>query len=133
MVMVHVCYSLYDKTGRFSKILGTSMLSLLENASTPLTIHLICFGEINIQTLDRFRRLVENYGQHICVYDASSWTSPVLSMMHPEWLKLFSPACINRLFIWDILPMSVQRLIWLDADTIVNLDIESTTILPSTF
>lgn len=99
------------------------MMSLLENASVPLTIHLICFGEIPGHTLERFRRMVENYDQHISIYDASNWKSPVLAMMHPAWLEMFSPACINRLFIWDILPTSVRRLIWLDADTIVHLDI----------
>ena len=99
------------------------MLSLLENSSAQLTIHLICFGKIPNHTLERFRIMVENYGQHICIYDASDWKSPVLSMMHPAWLEVFSPACINRLFIWDILPMSVQRIIWLDADTIIHLDI----------
>lgn len=121
--MIHVCYSLYDKNGRFSKILGTSMLSLLENSSTLLTIHLICFGKISSRMREQFRVMVEKYGHHICIYDADDWISPVVSMMHPAWLDMFSPACINRLFVWDILPASVQRIIWLDADTIVNLDI----------
>lgn len=121
--MVHVCYSLYDKNGHFSKILGTSMLSLLENASAPLTIHLLCFGKLSEPTLDRFRRLAGQYGQRLCLYDVSDWNSPVLPLMHPAWLEKFSPAAINRLFIWDILPPDVQRIIWLDADTIVNLDI----------
>lgn len=121
--MVHVCYSLYDKTGRFSKIMGTSMLSLLQNATVPLTVHLICFGKIAEETLVRFRGMVEAHGQHICIYDASALNSKVEALMHPAWLEMFSPACINRLFVWDILPASVSRIIWLDADTIVHMDI----------
>ena len=33
--MIHVCYGLYDKDGRYSKFTGTSMLSMLENAFAP--------------------------------------------------------------------------------------------------
>ncbi len=33
--MIHVCLALYDKTGHYSKFLGTTMLSLFENKDTP--------------------------------------------------------------------------------------------------
>ena len=120
---IHICYSLYDKTGRYSKILGTSMLSLLENTTEPLTIHLICYGEIADCALNKFRDLVERYGQRIIIYNSVSTNEKVLSLVHRAWLDYFSPAAIGRLFIWEILPISVQRIIWLDADTIVNMDI----------
>lgn len=123
VVMIHVCYSLYDKTGHFSKIMGTSILSLLENTSAPLTIHLICFGEINEQAKDRFHALVETYGHRICIYNAIKFNIKAKSLMYKEWLDVYSPACINRLFIWDILPDEVQRIICLDADTIIHMDI----------
>lgn len=29
--MIHVCYCLHDKDGRYSKFTGTSMLSMFEN------------------------------------------------------------------------------------------------------
>ena len=36
--MIHVCYGLNDKTGFYSKFVGTSMLSLFENHSCPPVI-----------------------------------------------------------------------------------------------
>ena len=33
--MIHICFGLYDKTGRYSKFTGTTMLSLFENTITP--------------------------------------------------------------------------------------------------
>ena len=33
--MIHVCYGLYDKDGRYSKFTATSMLSLFENPPPP--------------------------------------------------------------------------------------------------
>ncbi|MBQ4404635.1 MAG: hypothetical protein II857_09525 [Selenomonadaceae bacterium] len=33
--MIHVCFGLYDKTGRYSKFTGTTICSIFENANTP--------------------------------------------------------------------------------------------------
>lgn len=33
--MIHVCFSLHDKTGAYSKFTGTAMLSIFENINTP--------------------------------------------------------------------------------------------------
>lgn len=33
--MIHVCFALYDKSGHYSKFLGTTMLSLFENIVPP--------------------------------------------------------------------------------------------------
>ena len=33
--MIHVCFSLYDKTGQYSKFTGTTMLSMFENCTPP--------------------------------------------------------------------------------------------------
>lgn len=33
--MIHICFSLHDKTGSYSKFTGTAMLSLFENMTTP--------------------------------------------------------------------------------------------------
>ena len=37
---IHVCYAVHDGGG-FSKYVGTSMASLLENASRPVCLHLL--------------------------------------------------------------------------------------------
>ena len=38
--MIHVCFCMYDKTGRYSKFTGTAMLSLFENLSAPPPVNL---------------------------------------------------------------------------------------------
>lgn len=39
--MIHVCYALYDKNGKYSKLTGTSICSLFENTKAWVTIHLL--------------------------------------------------------------------------------------------
>ena len=39
--MIHVCFSLHDKTGAYAKFTGTAMLSLFENLNnTPPPVNL---------------------------------------------------------------------------------------------
>ena len=42
--MIHVCFGLHDKTGRYSKFTGTTMLSMFENSSTPPTLSQCIFS-----------------------------------------------------------------------------------------
>lgn len=36
---------------------------------------------------------------------------------------MFTPAVFYRMWIWDVLPIDVNKVIIIDADTIVNMDI----------
>ena len=38
--MVHVCFVIHDKTGRYSKFAGTTMLTIFENSFTPPPVNL---------------------------------------------------------------------------------------------
>lgn len=120
---IHVCYALYDKSGHFSKFVGTSIQSLLHNTNSDVDVHLVYFGHLDESVKERFRCLVNNHRQRLFLYDATNFYDDVIGMIHNIWLDIFSPAALYRLFIWDILPDTVKRIIWLDADTIVNMDI----------
>ena len=37
--MIHICFGLYDKTERYSKFTGTTMLSVFENSTPPPVNH----------------------------------------------------------------------------------------------
>ena len=39
--MINICYAIYDPKDKYSKITGTSMLSLLENTKEDITFHLL--------------------------------------------------------------------------------------------
>ncbi len=39
--MIHVCFSLYDASGAYSKYTGTAICSVLENTKENITIHLL--------------------------------------------------------------------------------------------
>lgn len=43
--------------------------------------------------------------------------------IHPIWMEVFIPAVLYRMWIWDVLPANINKVIIIDADTIINMDI----------
>ena len=42
--MIHICFSLHDETGRYSKFTGTAICSIFENTFLPpnsITVHIL--------------------------------------------------------------------------------------------
>lgn len=117
---IHVCYSLYDANGTYSKFMGTSMLSLLENTSSCVTIHILHDNTLTKANRDKFIELVNSYGQKLQFHSIALDDSEI------ERFKLtqFSPGSLYRLLICDALPVEIERAIYLDADTVVHIDIK---------
>ncbi|MBR1420000.1 MAG: hypothetical protein IJ575_02935 [Selenomonadaceae bacterium] len=67
--MIHVCYALRDESGKYSKFVGTSMLSLLENTKSEVTIHLIHDSTLSGENQSRFIKIVDRFNQQIIFYN----------------------------------------------------------------
>lgn len=125
---IHVCYAVHDGGG-FSKYVGTSMASLLENASRPVCLHLLHDATLTQENRARFAALAARYSgrAQIFFYPLEDLAAAQLAFLAREVEGMatsrFSPAALYRLLAADVLPQDVSRLIYLDADTIVNLDI----------
>lgn len=57
---IHVAYVLHDKTGRYCKILATSIYSLLYNSSRRVVIHLLHDKNLNEEDRKRFTEMIGN-------------------------------------------------------------------------
>ncbi|MDY6295926.1 MAG: glycosyltransferase family 8 protein [Schwartzia succinivorans] len=127
MDRIHVCYAIYDKKGTFSKYTGTSMTSMLENTDSPVTLHLLHDATLTEDNREKFEVLAAKYGQKIFFYDMETLCGEVLSgileILPDAILTRFSQAALYRLLAGIVLPQSVHKLIYLDADTIVHMDI----------
>lgn len=128
--MIHVCYALNDKTGRYSKFVGTSMLSLFENHYTPprsITVHLLHDNTLTLDNYEKFVYLAGQYNQIVKFYNVEKLVPDRIAH-----IKQFAPTIENtrftiatmfRLLIPYVLPKEIDKVIYIDGDTIVNLDI----------
>ncbi len=118
--MIHVCYALYDPDGTYAKYIGASVSSVLSNTRDKVTVHLLCDKTLSAANKQRFAALADKRGGKIKFYDVT---------LPPELFNAladtnFSPASFYRMRLADVIGADVKRLIYLDADTIVNLDLK---------
>ena len=63
--MIHVCYAMRDESGKYSKFVGTSMLSMFENTREKITVHLIHDSTLNHENRKKLVQIVYKYDQEI--------------------------------------------------------------------
>ena len=123
--MIHICYALYDAEGKYSKNVGISMLSVFENTKEWITIHLLHDNTLTAANKALFIQLVRKYGHYIRFYNMDEFELSSMAAVSEFGAKSrFSKAALYRLFVGEVLPSDVQRLIYFDSDIIVNLDIK---------
>ena len=122
--IIHVCYAIYDATGKFSRITATSICSVFENTQEWVNVHLLHDNTLTREICEKFICLARKYGNHICFYNMEEICADVFEALREKGLtSRFSPAALYRLLAMKALPTSVKKLIYLDSDIIVNLDI----------
>ena len=113
--MINVLYQFNEKYAPYA---GTSIVSLFEH-SMDTEVHVFILGEeLSLDSLDRFQALAQKYGQKIEVINAV----PVIERVKAWGIPAYRGAnsANLRLFIPFFLKEDVNRVLYLDADTIVN-------------
>ena len=126
---IHVLYALVDRTGNYSKLAGTSICSVWENTRENVTVHLFHDGSIKDKNEENFLSMAKKYGQKLLFYN-------VHDLLPDVWLEAkeifadalksaqYTEATMYRLVAPQILSKAIKRLIYIDADTLVHIDIK---------
>ncbi|MBR4152465.1 MAG: glycosyltransferase family 8 protein [Selenomonadaceae bacterium] len=129
--MIHVCFGLYDKTGRYAKFTGTAMLSLFENTNAlpqSITVHILHDNTLTPDNRDKFIYLAGQYNQLVKFYNVEKLCTEKIQ----DFLKKipaikdsnFSIGTMYRLLIPYVLPTDIEKIIYLDSDIVVNTNIK---------
>ena len=123
--MIHVCFGLHDADGHYSKFVGTTMASIFENTSAPVTIHILHDPTLTADNRDKFSYLAGCYGQRVNFHNVAALCPNEINLLREKLLDKinmrFSIGAFYRLLMKKI--FGGGKMIYLDADTIVNLDI----------
>ena len=125
--MIHVCYCFRDKTGRYSKFAGTSMLSLFENTSSEVTIHILHDETLTDDNRDKFNQLAGQCNRLVKFYNVAELCPDKIKKIN-ELLPDADSSTVTvgsfyKLLIPQVLPPEIKKVIFLDPDTVVNLDL----------
>ena len=113
---------LYQFNEKYAPYAGVSITSLFKNNRDVNHITVWILGEgLGEETVSRFASLADEYGREIRYIDAASLVRRIRDMGMPSYRGSY--AANIRMFISEIFPEEVRRVLYLDADTIVRSDI----------
>lgn len=118
--MIHVCFALYDPYGTYSKYLGAAVCSLFVNVGDVLvTVHILHDDTLSRANRKRFEHLAQKYQKHLVFHEID--TSAFQSVKHMA--GSFTIGTLFRLKIPEVMPETIDRVIYLDCDLIVHLNV----------
>lgn len=112
--------ALYDPKGEYSKYTGVTIYSILENTKKDVSIHLLHDSTLNNENKEKFFELVSSYGQTIYFYSIEMDKK----LLQLKSLKTITIGALFRVMMSKVLLSNIEKLIYLDSDIIVNMDIE---------
>ena len=123
--MINICFGLHDGDGKYSKFVGTTMASIFETTNLGVTIHILHDATLTDDNRENFYELAERYNQYVEFYDVEELCPDEIAFLREKLAdkinSRFSIGAFYRLLIKKIL--KTGKIIYLDADIIVNLDI----------
>lgn len=123
--MIHVCFGLYDKNGRYSKFTGTAMLSIFENTNHPVTVHILHDNTLSADNRDKFSYIAGMYGQTVKFYNVEQTCADKINEIKSSMHDIVTTiGTFYRFMVTEVLSSDIEKLIYLDSDIIVNLDIK---------
>ena len=126
---IHICYALTDTSGAYASILAASVKSVLANTREKLHIHILLDDTVSDGSRCYISDTVYRCAQRISFYKMRDELSGELDYIErtidKRHLKRYGIAVIYRLLLWQVMPQEVNKVIYLDCDTIVNMDISS--------
>ena len=127
MFMIHVFFGLYDKTGHYSKFTGTAMLSLFGNTNFEITVHILHDNTLTQDNRDKFSYVAGRYGQIVKFYNVEILCADRIARIRECFSRVdktsFTIATFYRILAPFILSEEIGKVIYLDSDIVVTLDI----------
>lgn len=116
---IHVGFGLHDNTGEYSKNCASVMLSILENTNEYVTFHILVDESVTVENRGRLVETVDEYNSEVIFHDMN--LSDLITSN--RFVDVFSVGALFRLRLPELLA-DVNRIIYLDADILVNMDVK---------
>ena len=125
--MIHVCFGLHDKTGRYSKFTGTAIRSVFANTAAEVTIHILHDNTLTQDNRDKFSYVAGQFNQRVKFYNVEELCAAEIAALKAsvsdKFKAFFTIAAMYRFLIPRLLPADIEKTIYLDSDTVINLDL----------
>lgn len=113
-------YVVYHSSDSFAEVTGVSMLSLFDNNRDLASIHVLYIERgMCEENKERLKKIAAQYGRDLEFMHMPQWSQKLLINLKSckdGWLGFG----YNRLFLTEFIPEDVDRVLYLDSDTIIE-------------
>ncbi|MGN1408340.1 glycosyltransferase [Lactobacillus sp.] len=117
---IQVCFALHDNDGTYSSRVAVAMLSVMRKTKSPICFHILLDESVDEVNRRRLAQVARENGATIEFHLINN--QKIEENVTAFYTKVYSVAAMYRLFIPQILSRK-NRVIYLDADVLVNRDI----------
>lgn len=118
--MIHVAFPLYDPKGTYTKYEAVALLSMLCNTKAEILVHIIHDCSVSYENKSKIRKICDKYNKKILFHELQTTDFEEIGPM----AKLFTIGTLFRLKLPDLLEDNISKIIYLDADLLINTDVE---------
>ena len=119
--VVHVVLGVYDPSGTYSRHAGVVMASIFEKTRSSVCVHILHDRTLTDENRDKLQRVADAYAQEVRFEDVSQAIMGVGDTALARGEKILSRGALFRILIPSLL--SEEKVIYLDCDVLVNLDV----------
>lgn len=116
--MLHICYAFTDSSGSYHRYVLVALTSVFANTDSAVCAHIVCDETVPEENRALFYRLAERYGQSVAFHAVPAIPREALANVR----ELMGKGTLFRLFLPELI--AEDRLLYLDCDTICNLDVQ---------
>ncbi len=117
-------YVIYHSSDSFVSVTAVSMLSLFENNKSFDNIHILYIGRgISDTNKEKLHKIANQYNRELEFMEMPNWSEKMgidLKSCKKGWLGFG----YNRLFLTEYIPEDIDRVLYLDSDTVIEGDLQ---------
>lgn len=118
--MIHICFGIHDENGKYTKYMATAMCSIMRNTHKRVTFHIFHDHTLKVELQSKLKSMTRSLKEA----DIEFYKVDIDEKKFEQYnLKRFTVGTLYKLMICDRLADITDRIIYLDSDIIVNLDI----------
>lgn len=125
---IHIALSIYDPSGTYCRHAGATIASILKNTKSTVRFHILHDTTLSKTNKELLKNTVTELGGEVDFVDLTAIMKERVHVDLEEITGIFTPGTMFRLLIPEVL--DVDKVIYLDCDIVVNLDIKNLWDIP---
>ncbi len=118
---IHIALSIWDPKGTYSRHAGATIASVLKNTEANVCFHILHDTTLSDENKNKLTSTAHRFNGEIDFIDVTPSMKQQDSVDIKKITGVFTPGSVFRLLLPDI--TDIEKIIYLDCDVIVNMDI----------